>query len=50
MLSKESVEPCLDGGLEPCLLSGRELGLDPARDPPGVKPVRVLVYVGLRGV
>lgn len=50
VLSKDNVEPCLDGGFEPCRLRGRELGLEPAREPPGVYPVLVLVYVTLRGV
>lgn len=50
MLSRDSVEPWRDGGLDPCLLRGREFGLEPAREPPGVNPVRVLVYVTLRGV
>lgn len=43
VLSSDRVEPCRDGGFDPCLLSGRELGLEPAREPPGVRPVRVLV-------
>lgn len=40
VLSNDKVDPCLDGGLEPCRLAGLELGFDPALDPPGVIPVR----------
>lgn len=44
VLSRDNVEPCLDGGFDPCRLTGRELGLEPAREPTGVWPVvRVLV-------
>lgn len=37
VLSKDSVEPCLDGGFEPPRLTGREVGLELPRE--GVKPV-----------
>lgn len=43
VLSKDSVEPCLDGGLDPCRLTGLELGFEPALEPTGVCPVRVPV-------
>lgn len=33
VLSRERLEPCLDGGLDPALEPGR----DPGRDPPGVR-------------
>lgn len=41
VLSKESVEPWRDGGLEPVRLAGLELGLEFALDPPGVICVRL---------
>lgn len=41
MLSRDKFDPCLDGGLLPVRLAGRELGLeldfDPGLDPPGVR-------------
>ena len=43
VLSKDKVEPCREGGFEPCRLRGREFGFEPAREPPGVNPVLVLV-------
>lgn len=46
MLSRDSDEPCRDGGLDPARLAGREFGFEP----PGVSPVRLGVYDGLRGV
>lgn len=36
--------------MEPARLAGREFGLEPLREPPGVTPVRLGVYDGLRGV
>lgn len=50
VLSRDNVEPWRDGGFEPCLLRGREFGFEPVREPLGVMPVLVLVYVTLRGV
>lgn len=50
VLSRDRLEPCRLGGLEPARLAGREFGFDPLRDPPGVSPVRFGVYDGLRGV
>ena len=50
MLSSEILDPCLEGGFDPCRLKGRELGFDPDRDPDGVTTPRVLVYVTFRGV
>lgn len=50
VLSKDIDEPCRDGGLEPCRLAGREFGLEPALEPPGVNPVLVLVYETFLGV
>lgn len=41
VLSRESVDPCREGGFDP----GREFGFDPL----GVRP-RLGVYEGLRGV
>ena len=38
MLLSERFEPCLD----PLRLSGREFGLEFAREPPGVMPVLIL--------
>lgn len=46
VLSRDSDEPCRDGGLDPARLAGREFGFEP----PGVSPVRLGVYDGLRGV
>lgn len=48
VLSKERDDPWRDGGLEPARLAGRELGLDPLREPPGVSP-RLGVYDGFLG-
>lgn len=42
--------PCRDGGLDPARLAGLELGFEPFLDPPGVRPVRIGVYEGFRGV
>lgn len=36
VLSSDSVDPWREGGFEPARLAGRELGLEFARDPPGV--------------
>lgn len=41
VLSNDSVDPCREGGLEPALLAGRELGFELPNDPPGVRPVLV---------
>lgn len=49
-LFSESVLPCRDGGFEPARLAGLELGFDPFLEPPGVRPVRLGVYEGFRGV
>lgn len=50
VLSSDIFDPCRDGGFEPCLLKGRELGFEPARDPEGVMTLRVPVLVTFRGV
>lgn len=50
VLSKERFEPCLEGGLEPVLLAGRDDGLDGGPEPPGVKldlPVEAFLNVDL---
>lgn len=39
VLSSDKSDPWRDGGLEPARLTGREFGLDPPREPPGVKVV-----------
>lgn len=41
VLSSDSVDPWRDGGFDPALLRGRELGLELPKDPPGVRPVLV---------
>lgn len=48
VLSNDNDDPWRDGGFEPLRLAGREFGLDPPRDPPGVSP-RLGVYDGFRG-
>lgn len=37
VLSRDSDEPCRDGGFDPARLAGREFGFEP----PGVNPVRL---------
>jgi len=50
VLSSDRFEPWCDGGFEPALLAGLELGFDPFLDPPGVSPVLFGVYDGFLGV
>lgn len=40
VLSKDKLEPCLDGGLLPGLLPVLDVGLELLLEPPGDKPER----------